>query len=326
MTWKPTVYPEDGATGLETLPEIIINFPIDLDEYSLSERIVLVKVGEEESTLSPISCNYTINKEMADGTAVPEKLFEKTSGINTIVKIKPKLPLEQNSKYSVILGKDLQERSVFSAKETQENTGKGQVVSSGNYSGNTEDIYVIEIQEAGDQSNSYFKWTRLSDGIYQEYVRSTRRSIEIDRGIFVKFLPEEYKVGDEFRINVYATDKLHDLYSWNFSTGTSEKLTPPSESSKSVISFPVADNQHIATSLDIKETFPADRDFLVDLMTHRFEIVFSEPLKAYEPEELKKLIKIGSESLDQVSIQELDFTCRVEGNKIVIELETNETT
>ena len=309
MSWKPTVYPEDGATGMEILPEIVANFPIDVEEKSLKEGMALVQIEDGEPSLISIPCDIEIIKKDTNGDEVKSPVVVATSGITTEVTLTPQFPLEANAKYSVILGKDIQSRSVFDAVASGENTGIGGLEVSGNYEGLlASDHYTITIQEDGTESKSYYKWTRGSDAISQTYIRATRRSIEIDRGVFLKFIPGDYKVGDTFTLAVNNTDKLQDLYSWSFSTGSSEVLTPASESSTSVIQFPVSGGE-VLSKLRVVGSTPGDRDVLVDLETETITIEFSEDLKGYTPEELKKHISISSEDLDDVKIDSLDFTC-----------------
>ena len=295
MNWKITTNIEDGAKGIELMPKIVLSFNKILADSSIKEFISLTS-GISEA-LSRVETTYLIEKTVA----------------GTVVTLIPKTRLLPNQRHAILISKWLKENSI-------EVTDGDFLFSEGTYTGPlSEDSYEIEIIEGGKDGTATYKWKRLSDNLQEGPFRTVRRFIEIDRGVQIKFDARTYSSGTKAQLHARNVAPMGEMFMCSFSTGESITLTPIPESSKPIISFPTEDGVS-STNVGLKSSSIQDRAVLVPLEENEIVLQFDQNIASIDPLELKKKIRIKSESLEDLEIKDIDFTVVVEEDKIRITL------
>jgi len=84
------------------------------------------------------------------------------------------------------------------------NTGTGTIVTSGQYSGEADAAYIIEILTEDDEDAATFQWSDDGGITWTGATASSSAQALGGEGVSVTFMPETYKVGDTFTISVTA--------------------------------------------------------------------------------------------------------------------------
>lgn len=252
----PTVEPAIGSAGnsISTEPKILFDKAIDLGSVNSSNFFIvsIKKLGTQsvddfmqtsnsiedivESTLDYRRVNLADLNDFIgddDGTSANAGQLYRSE-----VTIKPKVPLNPNTDYAVIISNKVSVLSVFDAQITTQ-TGTGNLLTAGVFEGLSADTYVIQVTQAGDSNNAYYTWMRTSDAMMSDPIQARGRHIEIDRGVKVKFEAGSYEVGDTFEINVIPEDNISEIYNWTFATGLGDYELPEDQNSGDILDLSV---------------------------------------------------------------------------------------
>jgi len=184
----------------------------------------------------------------------------------TKIYIKPSNLLKPNTTYAAILSKDLSLLSVFDPEPNAGNSGTGELLSQGAYTGLTADTYTVTVVTTGEKNTAKYVWSRSSDGHTSVSLEARNRYIEIDNGLKLKFEDGSYVIGDSFVIEVIPADKQDEIYSWTFSTGSGDYQTPDDEKSGSILNLPVmGDTSVTGEGLFVTDVQPANGQSLVKI-------------------------------------------------------------
>ena len=259
----PIVYPDLEAQGVETSPVISVLFDREMDYGNFDyNKILLIKKQTDisENSITNVPTLVSMEKIELESEAVTEIRdtgSEDLSGnlFRSKFIVTPSAPLDQNSDYSVVIPRGMSLRSVF-APVSSIDPQNSLMEAVGPFTGLGEDTYVIEIVEAGSQSNARYSWTRMSDGYQLSGLRARRRYVEIDKGLRLRFTTGDYVEGETFTVKVIPSQSIQKIYSWNFSTGNHNHTLPTSERSDSVINLPVFEQQEDTTQEVTESFFP----------------------------------------------------------------------
>jgi hypothetical protein len=178
------------------------------------------------------------------------------------ITITPDQPLPPNTNLAAILSKNITPLTVFDPKPDAGNSGSGEIIAQGVYTGLVSDTYTISVVSGGGKYSAKYVWIRSSDSQSSLALDANGKYVEIDRGIKVKFLDGAYDIGDTFTIQVIPRDNQTELYSWNFSTGLGSYQVPDDERSGDIIDLEVVDED--------TPSLPAGQSLTVDSITPGF--------------------------------------------------------
>lgn len=253
----PIVDPLVNSSGnpITTFPKVTFEKAIDVGSVNESNFFIislrrvgdpdqdnLLQVSNAISDIVPAQLEYRKVNPANDNTftGTDDGSSAQAGGLyRSEITLKPKHPLRPNTNYAVIVSKHTSLLTVFDAKANPSNTGTGKIKTAGVYTGLTADQYTITITQAGDRNEAYYTWKRQSDNFTSDEVQARGRHIEIDKEVKVKFDSGEFNAGDRFTIIVKPADKLLDIFSWNFTTGTGEYKVPADEKSNDSLNLPV---------------------------------------------------------------------------------------
>lgn len=247
MSVTPIVTPALNADGIALMPVIMALYPFALDEGVInSVNCFLVKKISTPGTNRTVPVGIKVTSQRIDlvtDTEVTTLDYGTDAQFNqkyrSKILITPSSQLEEHTEYSVILSKDLSKVSVFDIKAHLSNTGTKSPLAKGPYTGLINDTYRVDILVGGNENNSKYKVTRLSDNLIINNLTAKKRFIEIDQGLNLKFDIGNYVAGDSFSVVVKPQVKTNEIYSWDFKTGDSSYVTPSDENSNVIIGLPV---------------------------------------------------------------------------------------
>ena len=252
----PVVEPAINSSGnsLTVNPKIVFDKAIDMGSINESNFFIVAvnREGDKDSKSLVTTSNFI--SDIVPATFKYRKIslnsdqeFTGSDYGDTVhagkmyrseVTLVPRQLLNPNTNYAVIVSKNVSLVTVFDSYAVQQN-GNGKIKTAGVYSGLTPDTYLINVVSSGDQSTAQYTWTRVSDSFTSKSIQAKNRYIEIDKGVKVRFDTGSYQLGDMFQVKVIPSDKLIELFSWNFSTGASEFSQPKDEMSDRVVNLPV---------------------------------------------------------------------------------------
>lgn len=255
----PTVTPANNALGIAIgfQPTAIFEQSMDAGSISAGSCFIVEISKHEANDLDTYLSNASIQDVLPSKVEsqrinlLDEDLYtgldfgtDGDSGekYRTKIYLKPDNLLKPNTTYAAILSKDLSLLSVFDPEPNGGNSGTGELLSQGVYSGLTSDTYTITIASSGNKNTAKYMWTRSSDGHTSVSLEARGRYIDIDRGLKLKFEDGNYVIGDSFVVRVIPKDKQDEIYSWTFSTGSGDYQTPDDERSGSLLNLPVIGN------------------------------------------------------------------------------------
>ncbi len=180
-------------------------------------------------------------------------------------------------------------RTVYDVEPAVGNVStSGIVVSSGSYTGTTEETVRIEITSSGDIGEARYEW-RYESAAPSEAKRNkltNRRYRLLDSGLQIRFDGEQFSAGDVFRFKVYPAQRLPTNTKITFTTNDGSYTQAPdspavggsSDPPQSVL--PPAPGMPTADSyLQVLEMIPSDGAYNVSLKTNEIVILFSENLE-----------------------------------------------
>lgn len=215
---------------LETVIEIAFDEEVDRD--SLQEGSLIIKSEasravfegpESEDFIATVHDNYLTSDVF---TGIVDGAISTEDGLT--ISFTPTRPLTPNTVYTVVVGTNLVSRTLGAPEADPANTGTGSITLLGPYTDTEDDTFTIEILSTGALGTASFMWTRSSTGMATGPV-VTDRLVELEDGVFIKFLAGSYAENDIFTFEASAPTKLEDIYSTSFSTGSPTYLTPPVE-------------------------------------------------------------------------------------------------
>lgn len=248
MDITPFVYPPHDQAGVEVSPVITALFNFAVDEGTVDKHTAyLIKKSSDYASNSIQTVETTVTLErinLADSnpyTGLDYGTDEDAGNkYRSKIVIKPLSALEDHTEYSVIISKDIGAKSVFDVQAAVGNTAD-LIEAKGPYVGLIADSYRVEVTTAGTHGSAKYKWTRLSDNYVQTGLTAKKRFIELEQGLFVKFIRDQYDIGDTYTIKVKPLSKLNQTVTWDFSTGDASYVEPDDQPSSTVVSLPVQD-------------------------------------------------------------------------------------
>ena len=171
-------------------------------------------------------------------------------------------------------------RTVFSPSKGL-NSGNGDIVVSGGYTGTRDDIFRFRITKTGSYGVAEYEWYKDSDELTVRTGIVSRHSkiLTAGDGVSIYFTGEEttpFIINDTFSVVVRPPIYMTSTYSWSFTTGSGNIISPPNTSSYS----PVGLGTDLSTSLQVISVSPDIRNTNTDLHTKVIKICFNKNINA----------------------------------------------
>lgn len=228
-----------------------------------------------------------------------------------LVELKPKNLLVANTLYEVFVagkapGNDIlgiTKRSVFDPAANTNNTGTGDLLSAGIYTGNDPDILHIEVTQPGRERELMFDWWFDSDPVNIKSRKGSGLPLLLGRGVKVRFTgqsSDSFETGDRFSIQLVPVEELDNVYRFEFRTGPQELKEPNSTGSTSPIG--TGQGHRVPTEkFKVIKITPENGASNVDTNTNQIIVEFNKPIDPF--------------SLNNETIELLAQSADLSGNK-----------
>jgi len=309
-----SVSPSSGATGVPTNVSISVTFDQEVDTYRLKNGGIFLEGPDESKTIGPSGIGNdpattdedeflsspglkgikpsTFEFLRVDGSGNEVNYYDYgdtgSAGVlyRTKVVITPDKPLAALTQYTVYIVGDeditddynfgLTSRSVFDPQKGA-NTGNGEALFYGGYTGSLRQQFSVEITSAGASGTAEYEWWTSTDPLHKTARTSPSYRVLKD-GVKVKFLDGlTYAVGDTFTVWCDVPEYMDGASKYSFTTSSYEAETIPASST------PLSGSGGTGTStssLSISSTTPEDRQPFVDTTLTTITVVFSAALDA----------------------------------------------
>ena len=219
-------------------------------------------------------------------------------------------------------------RTVFDAeKDLLTSTGEGVLRASGYYTGNVDDVLVVEVVKAGSSStcklNWYFESTPL---VTHDLLPLTgRNKIAKDKDIYLELIggaSDAFKIGDAWTINLRPIEYLVDTYKLDFSTAANQVKELPTTVSQSPIGLDAPTQAGIlatATEFQLVKIEPEYGSSNVSLKTKQIILTFNKNIDpiSVTADTIKLFRNIMDGNQDSVDV---GYSWIVNGKKIIINI------
>jgi len=306
-----TTVPASNSVGVPTNTTISVTFDQEIDTYRLKNGGIFLEGPDESKALGPgfldldppstdedefLSSpsykgikNVTYSFLRVDGEGNEVSYYDYGSGANvgqiyrTKVVLTTDSPLGPLTEYTVyVIGDEdttdsydfgLTNRSVFDPIKGA-NTGNGDVIFYGGYTGATRQLFTVEITTAGVSGVAEYSWSTSTDPTVRTAVTSYGYRILKD-GVQIKFLQGlNFAVGDTFLVWCDVPEYMEGSYKFSFTTSSSEAEALPTPSSV------LTSTDSSATAFSVSSTTPVDRSAMNSTDLTAITATFSESLNA----------------------------------------------
>ena len=303
-----SIYPSNTATGVPLGIDILITFDMEIDPERAKKNIIITG-PDFDQTSGPDSVlwvdvekgrnPYFLQSPGFNGDLQGKFYFELLNTDNTIfsgldyhtgspnyrtrVKFVPDKPLAPETTYTVyVIGdpdadddirRGISRRTVYST-QFGANTGSGNVVFRGGYTGSIDDQIVVSITSAGNIRDAEYEWwfASIPEIVYTGITSTKYRSLT-GSGVELRFTGSDFAVGDTFTVNVYPPEYMTESYTYTFTTGTGSIQEIPDTTSTSVLG-----DVSSSTTLDeftVVSTTPEHKEVKVSPNVRLIKITFS---------------------------------------------------
>jgi len=359
-----SVWPDDGFTTFPTGEKIEILFNQEVSEFLAENSISLV--GPDNHILTGIEfeeklyrftnqSSYSktleslhlkgevpVELEVVRCDATGEALLEQMSyAYDATVKskliIRPKSFLQEKTDYRLLISGSptpdnewsyIGSRTVFDAeKDLLTSTGEGVLRASGYYTGNVDDVLVVEVVKAGSSStcklNWYFESTSL---VTHDLLPLTgRNKIAKDKDIYLELIggaSDAFKIGDAWTINLRPIEYLIDTYKLDFSTAANQVKELPTTVSQSPIGLDAptqAEIEAASTEFQLVKIEPEYGSSNISLKTKQIILTFNKDIDptSVTADTIKLFRNIMDGNQDAVDV---GYSWIVNGKKIIINI------
>ena len=343
-----SISPTDGYNQWPVTQTIEIFFDQEIDAYSGAKALFLhgpdtdVFVGPgmenllsngwnstEAALKSPgyqgdVDVNIKFIKVDSDGDVIDDQFTYTEAGLEfTKVEISPVNALYPLTDYKLFIAGDTVEntlsinsRSVFDAQADIDNTGTGEIVSSGVYNGAAADTLVVEFTRSGDQNTAGFDYYFASDPSGATNVHSYAGIQELADGLFIEAFGE-FKSGDIFTIALKPAEQITATIVVNFTTAANHVEVLPTEVSDSPIGI-TGPGEVATTEFALVSCTPGDGSSNVSLNTNRLVFTFNNDI---DPTSVThETVQVLFESVDGGDQNPVPYSFIVNGNKLYVNL------
>lgn len=308
-----SVFPSPDATGIPIGASIALTFSVGVDLEQARKHIVLYgqdfdqTSGPENATWqdrdtgdnpfflrSPgfhgfVDCEYELVYVDGDGDEIdPQPEFtsrdaETASGYRCRILVIPKRPLAPETQYTCyVIGEEagtnrgVSSRTHYEPDLTSVVSETGEIVVSGTYSGDGDDLLHLEVTTAGDIGTAKYKlWYETEDEVDARTGKVTsRRFRSLEDSLQVRFTGSGFLMGDDYQVRVYEPERLETSYRFSFTTGTGNIEEVPETASTSVLGGESSLSSE-ATPLTVVSMDPEDGATHQPLSKTRIQIEFS---------------------------------------------------
>lgn len=263
-----SVFPSDGSEGVVLTDTIRITFSTEIDENSIREGGFILEGPDTDqmihgdyavSELSNGSEEHVLEspgyKGVVPGTLSfirldpvsnsPVSVIDSTGAGNlyrTQLVFMPSRPLKRITDYTVYLvGTDsLKPRTVFDPVTDPGNTGTGEIVVRGSYTGNLlQDTFYIRITKAGLSGVAEYEYWKGSAPLdVHGPILSSRNQLNLLQGVSIGFGEGLFQAGDHFSVVVKKQEAYEGIQTISFTTGSGTISAVPTTTATSPTGYP----------------------------------------------------------------------------------------
>jgi hypothetical protein len=301
--------PSSGATSVPTNVTISVTFDQEVDLYRLKNGGIILEGPDENKIIGPSlmgaeppetdedkllaspgfkgikEVTYTTFRVDGSGDSIGYYDYGDTEDAGAIYRTKIELtpiePLEGLTEYTVyVIGDEdtsdeydygLSSRTVYDTQKGA-NSGDGEVVFYGGYTGSVRQQFFVEITTGGVPGTAEYIWYTSADSVRR--VGTTSPSYRpLKEGVQVRF-PQgyTYAVGDTFSVWCDVPIFMDGSYRFSFTTSNFEPETLPIAST--TLDGASGSVSSSTTSLSVSSTDPEDREALVPISTTQITVTF----------------------------------------------------
>jgi hypothetical protein len=174
-------------------------------------------------------------------------------------------------------------RTVFDVEADGANTGSGDLVLYGTYSGASDDTLYVKITTAGNIGTAEYKWWWDSAGEVSATTDriTNRRYRNLGNGLQIRFTGSSFAVDDQWTANAETIARMSTSTSVTFTTNDGSYSDAPSSPSTPATSSPAASVLPTnADPFDVDYMVPPNGAYNVDIHNRIITIVFTDDLDA----------------------------------------------
>ena len=319
MSLVPFVSPANEEAGLATTTEIVIIYPVAIDEGCLDLTPPLLVKKIVDGTSNQIKPHQTTIKlerlNLLNDLPFTGSISDFSNNqYRSKITLKPTLPLEENSSYSVIIPKELTLLTVTDPIKTT--SGLSPLIEiKGPYRGLSDEEFTINILEDGTQNRASYSIKKKTG--QPQYYKARSKNTDIDNGINIRFPDGEYKAGDIFTFKGRPAQKINELFIWSFETGTHQSQLPEDKTSNKIINLPVSGGVGFSGGFHVIKITP-DVGFSM-YKGSTLSVEFSKPIDAASIS--KESIIATFENLLTGISSDLKLNYTINGNILIITFE-----
>lgn len=216
-------------------------------------------------------------------------------------------------------------RTIFDVEADAGNTGNGEVVNYGTWTGIGTDTVQIEITDAGDIGTAKYKWKFASETVseYRKGKVTSRKYRDLLDGIQIRFKGSGFEVGDVFTFNLESAEFMADSMKISFTTNDGSFSTAPDSPSTPASSTPAASVLPWLTSdFAVDYMIPANYSYNVDYKNRKITVFFTNDIdETTVSEESVELwnYPVSGHYEDTYEPFKMKREVTVDGNKMIIE-------
>jgi|13_taG_2_1085334.scaffolds.fasta_scaffold06294_2 DNA polymerase II large subunit len=330
-------YPLNGTSTFPIGEEIKLEFTNLVDEKTAKDSIILI----ESVSNSVVETDIKVYVLDASNNEIEDVFLERQVSQKTLVIVKPKAYLNENSSYELFIrGESLEEvaslTEEFSSSTISEKTVFGtslndvftdQIRVYGSYTGKTETYLNVEIVSGGSGSGAKYIWWFNNEAKptgSKRLNRTVTRWRSLNRGCYIKFYGGEYTLGDVFKVKVFPKEKLANSYRISFETSSDTLIIKPEVTSESDIGLvtPESTQASFTEALRIIDMQPRNGSINNSISTNKITIFFNKNIKTASVNQNNiKLLKQSVSGFfnSKGGEEKIPKEIIIENNKIILE-------
>lgn len=297
--------------------------------FSIGNRLNSISLkGEVPLDIEVYRCDL-------DGELLESQLsFAPDNEVCSKLVLTPKNLLQESTNYKLLLGgsattslNSITTRSVYDPEPDDENTGEGIILSSGYYTGETEDVLNVSVTRTGSSTTAKFRYSLESNPGDLEILLPVSGINKILNTIGLEFIggdADAFQLGDTFSIVLIPGEQLEETYQLEFATGHEQIRSLPETVSQSPIGLNEPTDAQITEAnepFELLSVTPESGASNVTLTQSQIILTFSKPI---DPTTVShRTLKVLRNAVDKSQSPKtlVAFSWIVDNNRIILNIE-----